>query len=184
MDSIAQNVFSYIDQLKERFNSASQTDKKKWIAYGALLLISLALFVSLGGSKRKYPDAATPDEGATNAEMFGNMSEELTRLGGVDLSYAGDAITMEDINPVHSTWGRDPFTPLLGDQEIPRKTGDDNLSLSAISWKGGEAVVLINDFVLREGESADGVEVVEIHPSSVVLKQDGERITLRLREGS
>jgi len=184
MDLITKKAFSFLDQLKDRFNGSSQSDRKKWAAYAVLLLISLVIFISLGGSKSKYPDVVTVDEGVANVEMFGNMSEKLTRMDGVDLSYAGDTITMEDIDPVHNTWGRDPFIPILGEQIIPRRTRDNNLSLSAISWKGGEAVVLINDFILREGESADGAEVVEIHPSSVILNQDGERITLRLKGDS
>ncbi len=185
MDPLNIDITSFLDRLKQRFEGASQSDRKKWVAYGALLLISLVLFISLGGSRRKYPDTATTsDGGVTSAEMFGDLSEKLTRIGGQDLSYAGGEITMEDINPVHRTWGRDPFASLREDQDILRDTGDHDLSLSAISWRGGEAVVLINDSVLREGETVNGAEVAEIHTSSVILERNGKRITLRLKGDS
>jgi hypothetical protein len=170
-------------KIREQFSDTSQFREKKWIAYFALLAVSMVLFLAVGGSRRRVPDVIPPgSEGKSSGEVFQDLSDKLARLGETHpLDIDWEAIP-DDVVPLYKSWGRDPFLSVR-DQGVINQERVPDLHLSAISWKNGEAIVLINDFILKRGETIQGVEVVEIYPRSVVLRRGSERIILGLHGG-
>ncbi|MFX0211382.1 MAG: hypothetical protein ACFFDT_35715, partial [Candidatus Hodarchaeota archaeon] len=70
-----------------------------------------------------------------------------------------------------------PVTPVyLGGQDI-----FDELKLFGILWDPkGESSVLINDQIMREGESISGFVVQSIERDSVVIYKNGKEYIMRL----
>jgi hypothetical protein len=60
----------------------------------------------------------------------------------------------------------------------PQRPPDD-VRLNAISQKDGRPVALINDRLLFEGDSVDGVKVLRIGEAEVEVEVRGERRVLR-----
>ncbi len=178
-------ITSYLKvKIREQFSDTSQFREKKWIAYFVLLVVSMVLFLAVGGSRRRLPDVMSPGgEEKSSGEVFQDLSDKLAGLGEAHpLGIDWEAIP-DDVVPLYKSWGRDPFMSVRSQGVINQETTPD-FQLSAISWKDGEAIVLINDFILKRGESIEGVEIVEIYPRSVVLRRGSERIILDLHGGS
>ncbi len=55
---------------------------------------------------------------------------------------------------------------------------DPEFRLTAISTRDGEPIALLNDRLVREGDSFDGVRVVRIGATDVEIEVDGERRTI------
>jgi hypothetical protein len=181
MERFTGYVATLVKTLKERVPVGSQIGRKRWIAYGGLLVVSTVLFLVLGGS-RKVPDAS-PSGGGTveSGDVFREYSQRLAGLGESRPPRVSEVGFSEEITPVFKTWGRDPFAierKVIG--ELPFD-GSAEFHFSGISWKRGEAVVLIDDFILREGESIHGAEILNILPGCVVLNRNGRKIILCLR---
>ncbi len=89
-------------------------------------------------------------------------------------------------------WGQDPFFKTF-EIQIPDTSNYpeqqelvqlDNYVLSAISWHGQgfeEAVVLINDGILRIGDEIDGLRLETILSNSVILIKNGRRYILNIK---
>jgi hypothetical protein len=52
--------------------------------------------------------------------------------------------------------------------------------LSGIFWDEAQPMAMINGEIFEVGDSVDGAEILEIRPESVVVRQNGERRSLRL----
>ena len=62
---------------------------------------------------------------------------------------------------------------------VPPSASSDDVRLTAISQKDGRPVVLINDRLMFEGDSFDGVKVLRIGEAEVEVEVRGKRRTLR-----
>jgi len=91
-------------------------------------------------------------------------------------------------------WGLDPFDksylvdelpeidPGSGSQAVKTEIVElDDYVLSAISYRGDEAAVLINKEVLKLGDSIDGMRVVQILSNTVILSKDGKKYIIKLK---
>jgi hypothetical protein len=58
---------------------------------------------------------------------------------------------------------------------------ENELRLQGIAWKKGEALALIGNAILREGERAGNLELLEIRKDRVLCRIDGELVTLLLK---
>lgn len=83
-------------------------------------------------------------------------------------------------------WGKDPFY-LPSKKETPKdirekkeSPPDEGLSLSAIIYSKDKAVAIINDRILRRGDSIGGYMITEITKDRVVLSMKGEKMVLRV----
>ena len=84
---------------------------------------------------------------------------------------------------------RDPFVPLItpeGQRIYPPGTdegGVANLMLQGIVFEPqGESYAVINGRIVREGEEVDGVKVLKIAPSAVVIQSEGQQHQLSVRQ--
>lgn len=170
---------------RDRFDKLDPAARKKWLAYGGLLIVSFVLFIALGGS-RPRPAMNIPggDTEALVANTFQEIDERLVGMGELDQQGIDWDRMPEGLDPVYETWGRDPFASRYREGVSDIGIHDSDLSLSAISWKGTEAFVLINDSILEEGDRVDGAEVVKIFTDSVVLLKNGRQIVLNMSGGS
>ena len=82
---------------------------------------------------------------------------------------------------VPDSWGRDPFA-LAYRLAPPDTTGVDStvLELKGIIWRGNEAMALIGDAILREGQRAGALKVLDIDRNRVLCKHGKKLITLVL----
>jgi len=173
-----------IEKVRDRFDKLDPAARKKWFAYGGLLIVSLVLFLALGGS-RPRPAMNIP---AGDAEMligntFKEMDERLVGMGEPDQPGIDWEKVPEGLDPVYETWGENPFSIRYGEKEEDIVVRQSDLSLSAISWRNGEAVVLINDAILKVGDFVDGAEVLAILTDSVILQRSDKRVILDLSGG-
>jgi type II secretory pathway component PulC len=56
--------------------------------------------------------------------------------------------------------------------------------LKGIFWEAGKAYVLIDDYVLSEGEEEGGIKVEKIEGKNVICRKGGRQFTLQWRETS
>ena len=80
------------------------------------------------------------------------------------------------------TWGRDPFEgppQIAADDSV---AGQKFLVLKAISWKNDTAYVLINDLILREGQTKEGISLLEVKGKQVLCRKGGQVFNLILGE--
>ncbi len=80
-------------------------------------------------------------------------------------------------------WRRDPFvgaftTELLDSLGFHKKV--QPYVLKAISWKNNEAYVLINDSIIKVGETVDGLTVVAVDGNRVICEKNRRRFSLIL----
>jgi len=77
-------------------------------------------------------------------------------------------------------WGRDPF--ILPEMKSSRNSipTEDGLHLSAIIYRDGDGVAIINNRILREGDSVEGKRIEEILPDRVVLTDSTGRREIRV----
>ena len=88
----------------------------------------------------------------------------------------------------HPRGKRDPFVPLMmpnGQRIYPPGTDDGGISnfiLQGIVYepKGG-SYAIINDQIVREEDAIEGMKVVKIGPSSVMILSNGNEIQLNIR---
>ena len=94
--------------------------------------------------------------------------------------------SLVDVDPlplprkVETRWGRDPFFLAGVRAQKPRETEAQPLAVSAIIFRPGRAVAIINDRIVRTGEAVDGRRVSEILPDRVILREGGRMIELRV----
>ena len=74
-------------------------------------------------------------------------------------------------------WGRDPFSP---DAANTKEQGLEDLALSGIMPDEQDPYAIINDEVVKLGDKAGGMTVIEINENNVVLDDNGQRHTLEL----
>ena len=82
---------------------------------------------------------------------------------------------------------RDPFEALINSDgviniRIVRQLGDLELNGIIYSQTSQERVVIINNTMLKEGESIGTYKIEEISPSQVVLDRNGKKMILKIEK--
>jgi hypothetical protein len=77
-------------------------------------------------------------------------------------------------------WGRDPFVLPESSTVQGKDVNDSGLHLSAIIYRQGRGVAIINDQILRKGDTIGERKVEEIHQDRVVLQDPSGRHELRV----
>ena len=80
---------------------------------------------------------------------------------------------------------REPFSPLISKSGVimmPREIDFIGLSLKGIIYSDKGAVAIINDEVLRDGDSIGDYTIVQIEKKRVTLKKGNEGFILKLEE--
>lgn len=74
----------------------------------------------------------------------------------------------------YDSWGRDPFLP----KGSAYASSKPSLKCQGMFWKSGKPYVLINNYVLGEGDSQGGITVDKIEGRRISGKRDGTSFTL------
>ncbi|MEE9169475.1 MAG: hypothetical protein V3U73_06890 [bacterium] len=90
--------------------------------------------------------------------------------------------SMTESSTIFSGWKRDPFLGSFRPELLDSLRGNIPFVLKAISWRGDDAHVIINDEVYKMGEAKDGFLVAEVRDKQVVCVNKGVRFVLRLGE--
>lgn len=80
---------------------------------------------------------------------------------------------------------RDPFSPLVSKSGlilIPREIDITDLVFRGIIYSQEEPIAIINDQVLKKGDSIGKYTILEIKEKEVLLKKGNEGFTLKLEE--
>lgn len=95
-------------------------------------------------------------------------------------------VTSNIIFEQYNEWGRDPFTIVKPPPPKPKPKPPPpiKVALKGIIWKEGTAYVLIDDYVLCEGEEEGGIKVLKIEGKNVICRKGGRQFTLHWREPS
>ncbi|MFH1504156.1 MAG: hypothetical protein ABIH08_02035 [Candidatus Omnitrophota bacterium] len=81
--------------------------------------------------------------------------------------------------------GRDPFSPLVskgGMILIAEEMEISGLALDGIIYSQGESLTVINNEILKEGDSLGEYRVIKIKEREVILRTDKEEFILKLEE--
>ncbi|MCK4245048.1 MAG: hypothetical protein KAX20_05430 [Candidatus Omnitrophica bacterium] len=78
-------------------------------------------------------------------------------------------------------WKRDPFL-LPADEKKKSILKEFSFSLSGIIWKEKEPLALIDDYIVREGDTVEGYTVVKIAQDKIILEEAGKKYQLFLGE--
>ena len=99
------------------------------------------------------------------------------------------AFASDDEQFVYDSQGnRDPFMPLLTKDGRPITTYSKIDSIHDVIIEGilydpqGASIVIINDMILKQADSTNGVTVKKIEKNSVVLSFKGEDHTFKIKE--
>lgn len=85
----------------------------------------------------------------------------------------------------YENWGRDPFMPVVNEtvrENNVRRTLERKHKLKGILWNEGRAYALIDDLVLCEGESKEGIMLRQISGNAAYCSKGGRTFTLRMEE--
>jgi hypothetical protein len=79
-------------------------------------------------------------------------------------------------------WGRDPFVLPVpsGEPQQVMNEMEKPFSLSAIIYNNGAGTAIINGRILRKGDQIEGMEVGEVHPDRVLLREGLRNLELRV----
>ncbi len=140
---------------------------------GASLLVFLVSQFVCTGEKgaRKRPPVATRAAGRVPAPA--QVAEP---------SSAGSDSTFFRRTPLRlASWKRDPFAEAyrLATPDTTRRD-TTGLTLKGIIWQGGEALALIGDAILREGQRSGDLRVLDIAGDHVLCKRGKKVVTLSL----
>ena len=69
--------------------------------------------------------------------------------------------------------------PSQGSAAAPARPPMPSLKLQGIFWNTTPSRAIINDQILTEGDTIQGVQIIEIRPSAVTIEYDGDRSTLQ-----
>ena len=88
---------------------------------------------------------------------------------------------------VYREWRRDPFLgaytrAMLDSLRGDKKKEEKPFVLKAISWRDSSAYVIINDDVYKQGESKNGLTVLDVIGERVVCSFRGKKFILTLGE--
>ena len=86
--------------------------------------------------------------------------------------------TSKDVK--YDAWGRDPFNTPKSSSTVGKKRR--KIELKGIFWKNGKGYVLINSYILREGEEKGGIKVEKIESEKVTCRSEGRSFTLQWRK--
>ena len=97
---------------------------------------------------------------------------------------ASDEEIQAQIERLSLDWGRDPFSTSgeVIQTENRRDMSLGNLFLRGISFRAGVGVAIVNDFILREGDTLEGYMVAKILKKAIILERDGKKYTLNLEK--
>jgi hypothetical protein len=71
-----------------------------------------------------------------------------------------------------------PLASVTDAETAPASAPVPEFRLTAISTRDGEPIALLNDRLVREGDSFDGVSVIRIGATEVEIEVGGERRTI------
>ncbi|HDQ44074.1 MAG TPA: hypothetical protein ENN17_01075 [bacterium] len=141
-----------------------KSEKRILVILGVVIAIFLLdRFVLSGGDKKEPPRPATTRE---TRRTVTTPAEE-----PVQKREAGPKVRYDN-------WGRDPFTFLDPTRQQTAAQLEASLDLKGIIRKGGKIFVLINGYIIAEGEEKEGIRVERIEGNQVFCVKDGRRITL------
>ncbi|HHS12541.1 MAG TPA: hypothetical protein ENN03_02100 [bacterium] len=143
-----------------------------------LLGVAVAVFVFdkfiLGGDKKPPPD---PKKMQTVQTRSGDASSVQTQ------ERRKTAANHQAVQ--YESWGRDPFMPVVNEtvqESSVRRSLESKHKLKGILWNEGRAYVLIDDLVLSEGESKEGILLRRISGNAAYCSKGGRTFTLRMEE--
>jgi type IV secretory pathway VirB10-like protein len=174
-----------------------ERSRTRRLLLGAGAVLALALAVLAGWLMRStptLPDAAhpaaaspTPPEAAsvaptplpaTPSPPALAREEEAAPAPPIRLSHP-PVLERPPTPPARAAAAEEQKPEVAAPAAAPSPTVPDDLRLSAISRRDGKPVALINDRLVFEGDSFDGVRVIRIGEAEVEVEVKGQRRVLR-----
>ena len=165
---------------------ALDKQKKELIIIGAAVVVLLLIVMSNFKGKKKAPDkpkAAPSGEAESAAPPAGAAAAQVplvtpTKVGG--FAPPDEKIIQAQLRLIAETGPtRDPFYLVEGKSSSKR----GSLVLKGISWKEhGSSFAIINEEIVKAGDSIADSKIVAIEKKSVTLEKDGQEYILILED--
>ena len=138
-------------------------DQKQLAIVGVLLVVMVLVFMNNFKPKKKKNASAPAAPAVAAIPPSGQPAGQAKADSGK--SEAGQKERADALG-----WGRDPFVP-YEEQAV----GGTGFTLKGVSiGKGRKGYALINDEIVKPGDTFVGHEVVEIEKDKVLLRKDGQ----------
>lgn len=161
---------------------------------GILIIVSAVYLVydmnSSPGAPKKVDSKPKLRRPSSSQQQSADQSSGAVKFTGSSRT----TVSLKKDSSFAFNWGEDPFDKSHLVEELPDidpETGDkivepeivelDNYTLSAISYRGNEAAVLINKEVLKLGDTIDGMRIEQILSNTVILTKDGKKYIIKLK---
>ena len=151
------------------------TKEQKQIAVilAGLSLIAISVGGRLFGKKAAPPAPAAGMQAATTGDAQA-VKFELPPL-------AEDIVKKQRLG-ARRPWGRNPFavasTAMPKMEEAPPVSSLAGLAISAIVLREGSGMAMVNDEIVRPGDTLRGYKVVKIDMSGIILEKEGEKVVI------
>ena len=155
------------------------------ITVGLVFILIIALSTSFKRMKKKKPSGKE----VTREEVSQpSPSPSSPPLEGGENRGGGELPLREEVQKIQlarwqQSWKRDPF--LLPAEEKRKSILREEVasfSLSGIVWKEGTPLALIDDYIVREGDTIEGYTVAKIAQDKVILEEAGKKYELFLEK--
>jgi hypothetical protein len=156
-----------------------KSEKRMLIILGVVVIV-VVIFKLVDKPKNKKPTQQSVQNAQTQNQA--NVNTAPKQPGSLN----GVSSKKNVVYDQYNEWGRDPFTIVRPPPKVPKKKPPVKIDvvLKGIFWKDGRAYVLIDDYVLGEGEEEGGIKVERIQGMNVICRKGGRQFTLQWREPS
>lgn len=139
------------------------------------------LVIALTSSFRRMKKKRLPRKEEPKVEASASETEEAETIEVSKKEPASEEVRKMQLARWGQSWKRNPFLLPQREKEksILREEGF-SFSLSGIVWKEGAPLALIDDYIVRKGETLEGYTVANITQDRVILEQDGKKYELFL----
>lgn len=155
-----------------------KNEKRMLMILGVVVSAAIINYV-ISGSSNKKPQVSKSD----------SIKKEMESVPAQTLPKTTPSIANFEVKVKRfDNWGRDPFSIVPAQKTVSfaaqskKKEETPKPKLKGIFWKQGRAYVLLDDFILREGEEKKGILVQKVQGTEVLCSQGNQSFTLRWRE--
>lgn len=151
-----------------------KSEKRLLMILGVAIVIFVFDKFILGGDEKPPPPPKKMQDAQTGRSAASSSQTPVRRSAFANIQ----AVQYEN-------WGRDPFMPVVNEkvqENSVRRSLERNHKLRGILWNEGRAYALIDDLVLSEGESKEGILLRRISGNAAYCSKGGRMFTLRMEE--
>ena len=160
-----------------RENKLTKQQREIIITVGLVFILVIALSASFGRMKKR-----SPKRKEAKKELSVTETKETEPVKVQERKSLSEAIQKMQLGRWRQNWKRDPFLLSLPREEKKKSLlRKFSFSHSGIVWKEGKPLALIDDYIVKEGDTIENYTVIKIDRERVILEEAGKKYELLLK---